>query len=422
MGTALVSPPNTSDPLELHHSYSSDFLNDPIFEIMDLAHDSDIDDPNLDDYKDAVISPQGSECPSKSSGPDPAMTLLQTSRGSIAQDQTTNHVDPPNFVDGELSSPSANASLGPVQTSEGDAEETPTVPGDEGSSKPSAPEVVAIGPFEPTGDGLEASQPATELRSPRASPIPTPEGDAEETPTGSGNEGSSKPSAPEVVAIGPFEPTGDGIEASQPTTQLLSPWATPLQHQPAAPLTIGDPNKSTCGLVSAEAATARHGKRAHDSDDGPATRACHSPSHAGSPVKKRKQSHEVIDLTGDDDDVQAEDDSRGWQKLDFRLKELGIRTDKRIQRYTWKPRSRVWEGVEGVQDGTSIDFKSVSEIITHQRTDGYGGLFTLNTGTGCFEGDCGGDQVSIHSAEIAVVLRERKGNLLVGYALKVSYS
>lgn len=132
---------------------------------------------------------------------------------------------------------------------------------------------------------------------------------------------------------------------------------------------IGDPGQSTCRLISIEAATAQHrhaGKRAHDSDHRPATPACHSPSHAALPAnKKRKQSREepvVIDLTGDDDEL--EDDSRGWKKLALRLKQLALRTDNGIQRYEWKRRSRVWAGLDGVQDRTSIDFNSVTEIAT----------------------------------------------------------
>lgn len=365
METTLFSPPNTSDPRWIPLHYSSDVSNDP--GMFDLCFDdpSFLDLANFDDDEDAVISPQGSERPSKSPGPDPATTLLQSSRRSVTQDQSTNLVDPPNFMDdGDLSSPPANAPLGPVQTSEGHAEEIPTVSGNEGNSKPCAPESVTIDRLEPTRDSVEASQPAAELHTPLVPPIPTP-----------------------------------------------------LQHQPAAPSTTADTDQSTCRPIS----TAQHrhaGKRAHDSDKRPATPAYHSPSHAAPPAnKKRKQSRGepvVIDLTGDDDDPDPEDDSRGWRRLTLRLQQLAVRTDNGEQRYVWKRRSKVWESLDGGHDRKSIDFKSVVWIVTRPG-NGYLSRFTLSERTRCFEGSYGeDDEVSVHSAEVAVMLRNRDSQL-IGY-------
>lgn len=264
METKLL--PSTSDPAGFLQP-DIDFWSDYIFSPEDSGFFDFADRVNRDSSEDCIIFPQDSESPPKSPGPDSAaMTLVQSSRQNVTQTDlpalvdggepsslattATNDVVPPALVDdSKLSGASPIAAPGPAQPSRGDAEEVPTVPGSDGTSKPSAP------------------------------------------------------------------------------------------------LSIGDPDQSTCRPSSTEADSAHHPcarKRAHDSDDGPTVPACHGPTDAALPAKKKcKQGPEfVIDLTSEDDDPQPNDKSQGWRRMSFRLKKLVLQTDKGKQQYGWNRRSK----------------------------------------------------------------------------------
>jgi hypothetical protein len=226
------------------------------------------------------------------------------------------------------------------------------------------------------------------------------------TPTATVNEVDSKYPVPELVAVDRLEPTSDYPAASQP--------ARVAQSSPrASPRDSPGPDQGRCHPTSTETAAAkRSAKRAHDSDDGPATPLCRGHSHASSVNKKYKQSGEKLNAIYPGPD----DFPRRWSELNLRVEQLVTRGG---QRYAWNREKEAWVSQNRalnpidkvISVGDPFDFVVG---FTAQTAYGYPTKLTLKGETHCFEGLYAEKEIFVFEGAVDVMLG-KPDDSLVGY-------